>query len=270
MLSSALDATRISNLPEPVAAPRPSTVRPSEPQRRRAGARGVAVEAVNPIVRRAQDGDETAFRELFLRHRTDVARIVFRVIGPSSDIDDVVQDAFVHVYRSLPSFRGESKFSTWLYRLTVNVARMHLRRGRSRPQTVDVAVPEAPRGDTPAGDNPEEAIERADRVRTLYRLLDSLSEKKRAVLVMHDLEGVSASEIAEVVEAPVLTVRTRLFYARKELFEAIAREPSLAAIAAELLPALKGKPSEQPAAATPSDPARPRPRRDSASAEVEQ
>lgn len=202
---------------------------------------GRPMEGVDSLISRAQAGEQRAFRELFTKHRGEVARLVFRMLGPSPDVDDVIQDVFVHVYRSLPSFRGESKFSTWLYRLTVNVTRMHLRRGRSRPQIADVDVPEAPRDSEPS-DTPDRATERAERVRALYRLLEGLSEKKRAVLVMHDLEGVPAKEIAELVDAPVLTVRTRLFYARKELYAALANEPSLAQVAAALLAQLHGRP----------------------------
>jgi RNA polymerase sigma-70 factor (ECF subfamily) len=195
----------------------------------------------NPVIERAQAGDATAFRELFVQHRGDVTRLVFRVLGQSPDVEDVVQDVFIHVYRSIGSFRGESKFSTWLYRLTVNVARMHLRRGRSRPRTVDVAVPERPRDSEP--DRPDTAIDRAQRIRALYELLDTLSEKKRTVLVLHDFEGLSAQQIAEIVEAPVLTVRTRLFYARKELYAALARDPRLAPLVDALIPKLPGKPA---------------------------
>ena len=195
----------------------------------------------DPLIQRAQAGDQAAFSELFRRHRGDVTRLVFRVIGPSADVEDVVQDVFVHVYRSLPRFRGDSKFSTWLYRLTVNVARMHLRRGRSRPRFADVPVPDAPRDAQPI-EMPDQKAEQSERVLALYSLLDSLSEKKRTVLVLHDFEGVPAKEIAEMVEAPVLTVRTRLFYARKELYAAIARDPKLGPAVEAILSELPGKP----------------------------
>lgn len=193
------------------------------------------------LIARAQEGDTGAFRQLFVRHRQDVTRIVFRMLGPSADVEDVVQDVFLNVYRSLPSFRGDSKFSTWLYRLTTNVTRMHLRRGRSRPRFADVEVPEAPRESRPP-DGPDEQVERAERVRALYRLLETLSEKKREVLILHDLEGVPAKEIAELIGIPVLTVRTRLFYARKELYAALAEEPSLSGLMEQLLEELPGRP----------------------------
>jgi RNA polymerase sigma-70 factor (ECF subfamily) len=196
------------------------------------------------LIERAQSGDPAAFRQIFVAHRSDVSRVVFRMIGPSPEVEDVVQEVFLHVYRSLKSFRGESRFSTWLYRLAVNVSRMHLRKGRSRPRFADVEVPEAPRDGAPL-ETPDVVVERQERVRTLYRLLETLSEKKREVLVMHDLEGVPAKEIAEIVGVPVLTVRTRLFYARKELYAAMATEPSLAAVMDVLVDQLPGKPAQK-------------------------
>jgi RNA polymerase sigma-70 factor, ECF subfamily len=196
------------------------------------------------LIERALGGDAGAFREIFVQHRGDVSRLVYRMLGPSPDVDDVVQDVFLHVYRSLASFRGDSRFSTWLYRLTVNVTRMHLRRARSRPKFSDVELPEVPDAALDGGrdDGPEAQVERADRVRTLYRLLEGLSEKKREVLVLHDFEGVAAKDIAELLSVPVLTVRTRLFYARKELYAAMASEPSLAHVLSILGQDLHGKP----------------------------
>lgn len=193
------------------------------------------------LITRAQAGDTAAFQALFARHRNDVARIVFRMIGPSPDVEDVVQDVFLNVYRSLPSFRGDAKFRTWLYRLATNVTRMHLRRGRSRPKFADVEVPEGPR-DTAPQQGPDAQVEKARRVRALYRLLDGLSEKKREVLVLHDLEGVAAKEIAATLEIPVLTVRTRLFYARKDLYAALAGDESLSGVVEQLMDVLPGRP----------------------------
>ena len=216
-----------------------------------------------PLIRRAQEGDTRAFHELFVRHRGDVTRLVHRILGASADAEDVVQDVFVHVFRSLPSFRGDAKFSTWLYRLTVNVARMHLRRARSRPRFADVPVPEGPREGQPS-ETPDAIHERAERLSALRTLLEGLSEKKRTVLVLHDLEGMAAKDIADIVGAPVLTVRTRLFYARKELYAALASEPSLAPIVDALMAALPGKPAErrsEPGPARRLEPEQPKVRR---------
>ena len=196
------------------------------------------------LIARAREGDTRAFQELFRRHQAKVARIVYRMIGPSPDVEDVVQDVFLNVYRSLHSFRGDAKFSTWLYRLATNVTRMHLRRGRSRPRFSDVEVPETRRDGKPP-ETPDVQVERAERVRALYRLLDGLSEKKREVIVLHDLEGVPAKQIAKALEIPVLTVRTRLFYARKDLYAALAAEPSLEGVMAVLMDKLPGKPKRR-------------------------
>ncbi|MFW6086693.1 MAG: RNA polymerase sigma factor [Myxococcota bacterium] len=199
------------------------------------------MEDLQPLIDRARRGDEAAFREIFERHRDTVARVVQRFLGPSADRDDVVQDVFVHVFRSIGSFRGEAKFSTWLYRLTANVTKMHLRRAQSRPRIADAAIPETVPEREPA-ESPEAILSRDRRVRALYRVLDRLSEKKRTALVLHDLEGLPAKEIAAIVGAPVLTVRTRLFYARKELYAAIATEPALRETMGRLLEDLPGRP----------------------------
>ena len=188
---------------------------------------------LDPLIAAAQRGEPRALRALFERYRPDVSRIAFRVLGPSADLEDVVQEAFVQVFRSLPSYRGSAKFSTWLYRVVTNVARMHVRHERVRPR-----LGGAPEGVLEArpddGQRPDEEAARNTRLRALYRHLDALSEKKRTVLVLHDLEGVAAAEVAQIVDAPVLTVRTRLFYARKELYAALAADPELADLLDEL------------------------------------
>jgi RNA polymerase sigma-70 factor (ECF subfamily) len=155
-----------------------------------------------------------------------VARLVYRMLGPRSDMEDVIQEVFVQVYKSLKDFRGQSKFSTWLHRVTVNVVLMYRRAARSRP-----VFAEEPGADAALRSGeiaPDEDAERRERVRAFGRLLARLADKKRIVFVLHELEGISPSEIAKIVGAPVLTVRTRLFYARRELEAMLADEPSLA------------------------------------------
>jgi RNA polymerase sigma-70 factor (ECF subfamily) len=180
------------------------------------------------LLRRAGTGDATAFREVFLRHRSDVARLVYRMLNAPADLEDVVQEVFVQVFRSLKDFRGQSKFSTWLHRVTVNVVLMHRRSAKSRP----VLAPEVPQEMVPDERRllPDEEAEKAERLRAFQRLLGRLAEKKRIVFILHELEGLSPNEIADIVGAPVLTVRTRLFYARRELEDMLAEEPSLAAL----------------------------------------
>jgi RNA polymerase sigma-70 factor, ECF subfamily len=177
------------------------------------------------LIARASTGDTGAFRQIYERHRQDVARLVYRMIGPRSDIEDVIQEVFVQVYKSLKDFRGQSKFTTWLHRVTVNVVLMHRRAARSRPVFADEPPADTVlrSGDIP----PDEDFERRERMRAFGRLLDRLADKKRIVFVLHDLEGVPPGEIAKIVGAPVLTVRTRLFYARREIEAMLGEEPSL-------------------------------------------
>jgi RNA polymerase sigma-70 factor (ECF subfamily) len=178
------------------------------------------------LIGRAAAGETAAFRQLYERHRTDVARLVYRMLGPRSDLEDVVQEVFVQVYKSLKDFRGQSKFSTWLHRVTVNVVLMYRRSARSRPVFADEPPAEpALRSDAIA---PDDDAERRERMRAFSRLLARLADKKRIVFVLHELEGIAPTEIAKIVGAPVLTVRTRLFYARREIEEMLAEEPALA------------------------------------------
>ncbi|HET9953454.1 MAG TPA: RNA polymerase sigma factor, partial [Polyangiaceae bacterium] len=147
------------------------------------------------------------------------------------DIEDLVQEVFLQVHRSLKDFRFGSRFSTWLYRVTVNVVLMQRRAARSRPVFVEPPVGFAALD--PAA-SPEDQAARKRRVEAFERLLDRLSDKKRTVYVLHELEGQSPQEIAKIVGAPVLTVRTRLFYARREIAAGLREEPALSALAEHL------------------------------------
>ena len=179
------------------------------------------------LVRRVQAGDVAAFRELFRIHRVEVARLASRLLGQSADLEDVVQEVFLAVHRSLGDFRGQSKFSTWLYRVTVNVVLMSRRASRSRPQLVSAPTVVVD-GCCDEQELPDEEVARRQRVEVFRRLLGRLSEKKRTVYVLHELSGISPAEIAKAVGAPVLTVRTRLFYARRELETMLNEEPLFA------------------------------------------
>ncbi len=215
-------------------------------------ARPVAVKivGVDPpgLVERCQRGDADAFRELFRAHREDVARLAQRMLGRSTDLEDIVQEVFLQVHRSIREFRHGARFSTWLYRVTVNVVLMHRRAAKSRPVFGDAPESLAAIDQRPFAD---EQVEQQRRVRAFHRLLDRLSEKKRVVFVLHELEGLAPGEIAKIVGSPVLTVRTRLFYARRELLAMLADEPSLASFQSELAAgpseSAEGGPAKEPA-----------------------
>jgi RNA polymerase sigma-70 factor (ECF subfamily) len=191
------------------------------------------------LIARAAGGDMSAFRQIYDRHRNDVARLVYRMIGPRGDLDDVIQEIFVQVYKSLKDFRGQSKFSTWLHRVTVNVVLMHRRAMRSRPILVEEHASVALASDELS---PDEDVARRERMRAFARLLGRLADKKRIVFVLHELEGLPPGEIAQIVGAPVLTVRTRLFYARREIEAMLAEEPSLAGMQLTFSKATGGEP----------------------------
>jgi RNA polymerase sigma-70 factor (ECF subfamily) len=179
--------------------------------------------AAADVLDRARAGDREAFRVLYQRHSRQVARQLAFLV-PRADLEDVLQDVFIEVFRSLKNFEGKSAFTTWLYRVTVHVAMKSRRKvTRSRLDVVE-DLPDRP----DEGPTPSDVTLSAERQARVEALLDQLSPKKRAVLVMHDLQGVEAQKIAELLDTNVLTVRTRLFYARREL-EALAKaDPALA------------------------------------------
>ncbi len=191
---------------------------------------------VDDLVHRSQRGDRVAFAELFRRHRGDVSRLVFRMLGPTADAEDVVQEVFLQVHKSLTEFRGQAKFTTWLHRVTVNVVLMVRRAARSRPVFSGEPLEDH---EPDRGLLPDEDAARRSRIDAFRRLLDKLPEKKRTVFILHEIEGKSPADIAELVDAPVLTVRTRLFYARRELAEMMRDEPTLAQLSDELGAAAK-------------------------------
>ncbi|MGC4067216.1 MAG: sigma-70 family RNA polymerase sigma factor [Polyangiaceae bacterium] len=149
------------------------------------------------LIAQIQQGDQSAFSELFERHQASVSRLITRMTGDLYrsrsqvvELEDLVQDVFVQVYRSLPGFRGGSKVSTWIYRIAVNVVLMHRRSLRARPtfysaDDLDVSVSSDP--------VPDEEVARRGNVEALYRLLSQIAEKKRTVYILHEIEGLSAS-----------------------------------------------------------------------------
>ncbi len=175
------------------------------------------------LIVRCRSGEREAFERLYRDHRRIVAATLYRVMGDRGELDDLVQEVFVIAFRGLERFRGESKISTWLYRICINVALGRLRTKARRPPplqldpTTDSSVEDSP-------DTPERLLERREDIARVYRALDQLSPKKRVVLVMHEIEGLDLCEIAEIVQAPQVTVRTRLHYARKEFYAIIAKD----------------------------------------------
>ncbi len=191
------------------------------------------MDVVDELVRRSRAGDRAAFTQLYRDHRGAVSRLVFRMTGyRASDVEDVVQEVFLQAYRSLGDFRGQAKFTTWLHRVAMNVILMARRAQRNRPSLSDVQLDSDRAPD--ARILPDEDAARRRRVAAFRDVLDKIPDKKRTVYILHDIEGLPPTEIATIVEAPVLTVRTRLFYARRELIKLMRRDPILCQVVDEI------------------------------------
>jgi RNA polymerase sigma-70 factor (ECF subfamily) len=178
----------------------------------------IAEEALARLIDRCRQGEREALGEFYRTYRQEVTRNLYRVLGPSrGDLEDVLQEVFIEVFRSIARFRGDSKVSTWLYRVCVNVA---LQRLRKRRRLAEVSADEL--SEPASSATPERALDNRRRLDAVYRVLDELSPKKRVVFILHEIEGREPREIASIVGAPVLTVRTRLHYARKEFYAKVA------------------------------------------------
>jgi RNA polymerase sigma-70 factor (ECF subfamily) len=184
----------------------------------------IHVDAAPPdLVVRCQRGEKDALGEFYRTFRAEVARNLHRMLGPGrGDLEDVLQEVFIEVFRSIPRFRGDAKISTWLYRVCVNVALQRLRKRKRRAE-----VPAEVAGESISDETPERGLDNRRRLDAVYRILDELAPKKRVVFILHEIEGREPKEIAGIVGAPVLTVRTRLHYARKEFYARAARDARL-------------------------------------------
>jgi RNA polymerase sigma-70 factor, ECF subfamily len=181
---------------------------------------------MDPVVVRAQGGDAAAFSELWRRHHPQVFGLCSRML-PRSDVEDAVQQTFLEAWRSLPKFEGKSRFSTWLCRIAINTCFSLRRRVRRWWLAGDDDVA-AHIAEHVAVEGPDAAEVTATHQANaaLSRLLPQLTERKRLVLVLVDLEGYTSPEVADLLSIPEATVRTRLFYARKELLALLRNEPS--------------------------------------------
>ena len=180
------------------------------------------------LVERAKAGDNTAFDALVRRHHGSVCRVVNLHVRNKADVLDVVQDAFVKAYRALAKFRGDSAFSTWIYRVAVNCAMTyHDRRARRLPSysALDVAAEFQPDQTSDDGPTPEHALINMEIVEATLAALAALPDQLRRTIVLRELHGYSYEDIATDMSCPVGTVRSRLFRARQSVSETL--EPLL-------------------------------------------
>jgi RNA polymerase sigma-70 factor (ECF subfamily) len=191
------------------------------------GALGPADEA--DLIARCRAAERSAHDELYHRFRRQVAANLYRVLGDRTDLEDLVQEVFVIAFRGLDRFRGDARLSTWLYRICVNVALGRIRTRRRRPNAIGVTDLDATAMDpslTERPETPEKSLERRQDRERVYHALEQLAPKKRIVLYLHEIEGLDLKEIAYLVDSNPVTVRTRLFYARREFYRVLAGEPA--------------------------------------------
>ena len=177
------------------------------------------------LIERCRADDRAAHDELYHRFRRQVAANLYRVLGDRTDLEDLVQEVFVIAFRGLDKFRGDARLSTWLYRICVNVALGRIRTRRRRPTAIGVNDLDGASADpslTERPETPEKSLERRRDRELVYRALEQLAPKKRVVLYLHEIEGLDLKEIAYLVESNPVTVRTRLFYARREFYRVLA------------------------------------------------
>ena len=177
------------------------------------------------LVLRAQRGEKHAFALLVGKYQRKLMRLISRIVRDPAEVEDVTQEAFIKAYRALPQFRGDSAFYTWLYRIGVNTAKNYLvSQGRRAPTSTEKDAEEAETfadaGQLRDINTPESALMSRQIAITVNAAMDKLPEELRTAITLREIEGLSYDDIADVMNCPIGTVRSRIFRAR----EAIATE----------------------------------------------
>jgi len=173
------------------------------------------------LVSRAQRGDSRAFDLLVLKYQQKVAGLISRYVRDPSETLDVVQEAFLKAYRALPSFRGESAFYTWLYRIAINTVKNHLVAQGRRPPGEDIEAESAVQMESGVRlqeiGTPESHVLTEEIAQTVKQALEELPDDLRTAIVLRELEGLTYEEIASAMDCPIGTVRSRIFRARESI-----------------------------------------------------
>jgi RNA polymerase sigma-70 factor (ECF subfamily) len=173
------------------------------------------------LVQRVQKGDKSAFDLLVLKYQHRVLKLVGRFVNDAAEAQDVAQEAFLKAYRALPSFRGDSAFYTWLYRIAINTAKNTLVSNRRRPVDFDLDLQDPDQYDRHAKlkdvATPERVMLTEEIREVVERAMQQLPEDLRTAIVLREIEGLSYEEIAEAMDCPVGTVRSRIFRAREAI-----------------------------------------------------
>jgi RNA polymerase sigma-70 factor (ECF subfamily) len=175
-----------------------------------------------PLVARAQQGDVRAFEMLVVKYQRRVERLIGRMVRDSDLVQDIAQESFIRAYRALPQFRGEAAFYTWLYRIAVNTAKKALVDMKRDPLLFDSARSVGEDGDETSrneseltdGETPEALLASKEIAAAVNAAIEALTEDLRQAITLREIEGLSYEDIAEVMNCPIGTVRSRIFRAR--------------------------------------------------------
>jgi RNA polymerase sigma-70 factor (ECF subfamily) len=170
------------------------------------------------LVERVQQGDKRAFDVLVLKYQNKIIQLAYRYVHDHDEAMDVAQEAFIKAYKSLGNFRGESAFFTWIYRIAINTAKNHLVASGRRPPRSDLDAQDAEQYEGASGlreyDTPEHVLLRDEIKETIASAINDLPDDLRTAITLRELEGLSYEEIAQTMECPIGTVRSRIFRAR--------------------------------------------------------
>ncbi len=175
------------------------------------------------LARRCAEGDSSAQRQLFREQRLRVHRTLYRILGSNREMEDLVQEVFIEVFRSLDRFRGDAKLATWIARISSRVAMAHIGRRKPPSQSLD-SVPEVAARE-PSAEQVAVVREAAER---LYRALDRVEAVQRIAFALHVIEGLPLREVADVMEASLVATKSRVWRARRELERRASKDPLLA------------------------------------------
>lgn len=176
------------------------------------------------LVERAQRGEKAAFELLVAKYQRKLVRLLSRFIRDPTEVEDVAQEAFIKAYRALPSFRGESAFYTWLYRIGINTAKNYLvALGRRAPTVTETESADSDgyeeSGQVPDLNTPENELMSRQIAETVNLAVEALPEELRTAITLREIEGLSYEEIASMMNCPIGTVRSRIFRAREAIAE---------------------------------------------------
>lgn len=173
------------------------------------------------LVKRAQKGDKGAFDALVIKYHLKVVNLVMRFVKDSDDAQDVAQEAFIKAYRGLKNFRGDSAFYTWLYRIAINSAKNYLVSKSRKTPTYAIDIEDAEHIESATAlkeyDTPEGNLLTSEIEQTVYKAIKELPEDLKTAITLRELEGMTYDEIADVMECPIGTVRSRIFRAREAI-----------------------------------------------------